>query len=160
MSPSGLTPTFFEVKTVSNTKLDQTIHDLAEGMQKLLTDFSQKVGMTSDEYEPWIARIAVNNFALETTEDNAAEQVTRMVKYTNWLIDLMNLCGQMVERLQDNEGVLKGFDTLLRHVADNLFAEYIDFSNIPVEQLKDSWSSLATPDRRPSDEDRGFGEPL
>ncbi len=107
---------------IMESDLDQTAYRWAEELGKALN------GATTGELDAVIEQLKSNSIFPETTPENAAEQIARLVKWRVKLLKFGMLTQQLLMAVQ---AITQGLESTTLHIADEKYAEYIELDYLP-----------------------------
>lgn len=137
--------------------LDEWFRLMAEDLNKSAYQWAEHLGEalnggSTGELDVVIEQLKANTVFEETTADNAAEQIARLVKWRLKLLKVGMATTQLVGAIM---AIAQGLDALVMRVADEQFAEYIQLDYLPNNPESMAGDRFRPRDR--NDEDRGLG---
>lgn len=124
--------------------IDTATHELIESLRKLLYEWAEVLGLNAGEADLLIERLLSKSkqIHLITDEQNAAEQVTRVIRFK---LDLMKFGIVTMQVLDQLAYVTAAFSRIADIIAEDKYLEEINFDKALGISF-DKVVSLATPD--------------
>lgn len=112
---------------------DNWVLIMAEDLKKSAYKWAELLGQAfnggnTGQLDIVIEQLKANSILPETTADNAAEQIARLVK---WRIKLLKVGMATTQLVGAIMAIAQGIDALVLRVAESQFAEYIELDYLP-----------------------------
>lgn len=133
------------VKLLSDD-LDTTAYQWAENIGNALT------GASTGELDVVIEQLKANTLFDETTAENAAEQIARVMKWRLKLLKVGMATTELVGRVM---AIAQALDGLALNIAEDKYPEYIELDYLPSNPESMAGDGFRPRDRDDEDRDRG-----